>query len=241
MIRNAGSGKLPLLMLLPGAAALALRRGLYAAAVDAKGLLIQNHPLEIALLVLTAAALLTAVLAAWKAAGELQNTGDLRGVLGNVAAGLGILATTRTGLPVMGGYLTDLWWILAQAAPVCFGLAAVFRAFGKRPFFLLHVVPCLFLLVHLVTRYQVWSGHPQMQDYVFAMLGAMALLFFTFYTAAMEADCGSPRIRLGMGLAAVYLCMAELARSSCPGLYLGGMLWVLADLCSLQKVSDHKK
>ena len=57
MIRNSGSGKLPLLMLLPGAAALALRRGLYAAAVDAKGLLIQNHPLEIALLVLTAAAL----------------------------------------------------------------------------------------------------------------------------------------------------------------------------------------
>lgn len=236
MIRNSGSRKLPVLMLLLGIAGLVLRKKLYAVAVDAKGLLMQNHPLEIALFVLTGAALLAAALAAWKDAGgaEQQVFGKLLGAFGNVAAGAGILATVNTGMPMMEGYLSNLWRILALAAPVCFGLAGVARAFGKRPFFLLHVVACLFLLVHLVTRYQLWSGHPQMQDYVFALLGAMALMFFSFYTAALEADCGSPRIRLGMGLAAVYLCMAELARSSCPALYLGGILWVLTDLCSLQ-------
>ena len=127
MIRNSGSGKLPLLMLLPGAAALALRRGLYAAAVDAKGLLIQNHPLEIALLVLTAAALLTAVLAAWKAAGELQNTGDLRGVLGNVAAGLGILVHVVVLDSGHGAYRVAYYgWLsdrhLVDSGPGCAGL-----------------------------------------------------------------------------------------------------------------------
>ena len=52
---------------------------------------------------------------------------------------------------------------------------------------------CLFFLVHIVTRYQLWSANPQMQDYVFALLGAMALMFFGFYEASQAADCGNPR------------------------------------------------
>lgn len=242
MIRNSGSRKLPVLMLFLGIAALMLRKRLYAVAVDVKGLLIQNHPLEIALFVLTGMALLVAGLAAWKHAGcEEQVSGNLPGALGNLAAGAGIFVTVYAGVPMMGGYLETVWWILGLAAPVCLLLAGLAKALGKRPFFLLHVVPCLFLLVHIVIRYQLWSGDPQMQDYIFSLLGAMAMMFFGFYTAAMEADCGSPRLRLGMGLAAVYLCMAELARSSCPGLYLGGILWVLTDLCSQPNASDSER
>lgn len=242
MIRNFGSRKLPVLMFFLGIAALMMRKRLYAVAVDVKGLLIQNHPLEMALFVLTGMALLVAGLAAWKRAGcEEQVSGNLPGALGNLAAGVGIFVTVYAGVLMMGGYLETVWWILGLAAPVCLLLAGLAKALGKRPFFLLHVVPCLFLLVHIVIRYQLWSGDPQMQDYIFSLLGAMALMFFGFYTAAMEADCGSPRLRLGMGLAAVYLCMAELARSSCPGLYLGGILWVLTDLCSQPNASDSER
>ena len=139
----------------------------------------------------------------------------------------------------MGNYLESAWYYLGLAAPVCLLLAGAANAMGKRPFFLLHVVPCLFFLVHIVTRYQFWSSQPQMQDYVFALLGAAELMFFGFYTAALEADCGSPGMRLGMGLSAVYLCMAELALSSCPGLYLGGMLWVLTELWGGKKNSEN--
>ena len=60
MIRNSGSRKLPVLVFFLGIAALMLRKRLYAVAVDVKGLLIQNHPLEIALFVLTGMALLVA-------------------------------------------------------------------------------------------------------------------------------------------------------------------------------------
>ena len=79
---------------------------------------------------------------------------------------------------------------------------------------------------------------PQMQDYIFSLLGAMTLMFYGFYTAAMEAGCGSRRMMLGMGLAAVYLCSAELARSANPWLYLGGIFWVLTDLCSMRKSEE---
>ena len=235
---NSGSKKLPVMMLIWGITALVLRKVLYATAVDVKGLLLRNHPLSIALTVLTIGVLIRIVLAVRKldtadSYEELYVSG-LPGAIGNAAAGAGILVTVLTSSPGMGSYLESAWRILGLAAPVCFVVAAVVRVFGKKPFFLLHVVACLFFVLHIVTRYQLWSGNPQMQDYVFSLLGTMTLLFFGFYTAAMEAECGSFRMRFGMGLAAVYLCLGELARSSCPALYLGGILWVLTDLCSIR-------
>ena len=243
MIRKSGSKVLPGLMLFLGIAAFMLRKALYGVAVDARGLLIRNSFPAIALTVLTGAALLVAVLAAWRQKDAVWGeTGNLLGAVGNVAAGAGILVTVLTGAPLMGGYPADAWRLLGLAAPVCFGLAGIARMFGKKPFFLLHVVACLFFLVHIVLHYQQWSSNPQLQDYVFAMLGAMALMFFGFYTAAQEADCGNGPVKLGMGLTAVYLCLAELAGSTCPVLYLGGVLWVLAELIGMKSVfPDEEK
>ena len=242
MKRNSGSAKLPVMMLLWGIAGLALRAALYATAVDVKGLLLRNQPLEIAALVLTAGVLCRILFLIRKQKEDrcfedLYSAG-LMAAVGQVAAAAGILVTVLTAGSGMGGYLEIAWRYLGLAAPVCLLLAGIMRMLGKKPFFLLHVVVCLFFLLHIVTRYQLWSGHPQMQDYVFSLLGAMALMFFGFYTAALEADCGNLPVMMGMGLAAIYLCTAELARSSCPALYLGGIVWVLTDLCSMQKTEN---
>lgn len=237
---NSGSRGLSVLMLLLGIAAQVLRKRLYAFAVDAKGLLLRNHPLEIALAGLTGLALVLLLLAVWKQKGNLgyekRLSATLPAAFGNLAAGAGILVTVLAGTTAVGGYLESAWKILGLAAPVCFVLIAFARVLGKTPFFGLHVVVCLFFVLHIVSRYQLWSGDPQLQDYVFSLLGAMALMFFGFYEASQEAGCGSPRMTLGMGLAAVYLCTAELARSACPWLYLGGVLWVLTELGTMGNV-----
>ena len=65
MRRNSGSRLLPVWMLLLGAAALVLRKCLYTTCVDAKGLLLRGHPLELALTVLTGAALILAAGLGW--------------------------------------------------------------------------------------------------------------------------------------------------------------------------------
>lgn len=221
-----------------GLAALVLRRWLYVTAVDEKGLLPRLHPLSLGLLALTAAALVLIYVTVRKQE-ESRTCGDCRAsglsaLLGPGAMALGILLTVRTGTPGTAGYLGTAWLWLGMASSVCL-LAAGAAAFcGKKPFFLLHMVPCLFFVVHIVSHYQTWSGNPQMLDYLFALLGAMALMFFCFYTSALEAGCGSRRMMLGMGLAAVYLCLAELGNSAYPVLYLCGVLWIRAELFHLR-------
>ena len=146
--------------------------------------------------------------------------------------------TVLTDTVFLAGSLEIAWYYLGLAAPVCLLLAGIARLLGKKPFFLLHVVVCLFFMVHIVARYQLWSANPQLQDYVFSLLGAMALLLFSLYTAAGEAGCGNERMRLGTGLAAIYLCLAELAGTACPALYLGGTIWVLTELCSEKEMNQ---
>jgi hypothetical protein len=230
MKKMMGIGSVSLL----GLAALVLRWQLYRAAVDEKGLLPRMHPLSIALLMLTAAALLLIYITVRKqeeaAVFADRSPRSIPAALGHaVMAGI-ILTTVLADGPQTSGYLTTVWEYLGMAAFPCLVLAGTDRLRGKKSFFLLHVMPCLFFVVHIVSHYQSWSGDPQMQDYVFALLGAMALMFFGFYTAAMEAGCGSRRMRLGMGLAAACLCMAELGHSGAPMLYLAGTVWVLTDL-----------
>lgn len=239
MKQISGSRKLSVTVLLAGLAALALRMALYAAAVDAKGLLVRWHPLEITLTVLTLTVLAILVPGVRKqeipAGFETHFPASLPGAFGSAAAGTGILLTVLAGSSPSGSYLDAAWQILGLAAPACFLLAGLARVLGKKPFFLLHVVICLFFVLHIVTRYQLWSGNPQLQDYVFSLLGTMTLMFFGFYTAAREAGYGNYPIQLGMGLAAVYFCLGELARSSSPDLYLGGLLWVLTEIYAVTK------
>lgn len=237
---------LPVIMLLSGIVAMLLRRQLYLTAVDTRGLLLRGTIPEILLLVLTAAAACILFLALKKDRGnnsyEDNYPASIPAALGHVGAATGILLLVRGGHPGMTGYLAQLWQILGLAAPVCLILAGILRSIGKKPFFLLHVVPSLFLLVHVVGNYQLWSSNPQMQDYLFALLAAISLILFAHHTAAFEAGLGNRKKILAAGLAAVYLCLAELGWTDYPGLYFGGLLWALTGICAInpaEKESEH--
>lgn len=234
------SDSLPVVMAGLGAIAMVLRRLLYLFATDIKNLLTANHPLEIALGCLTGAAMVYLLLRVWKSDGSNlygNNFAPSRTAFyGHCAAAAGIALTVLTRGPVMRNYLGAAWSVLGGMAPACLVSAGYCRMRGKQPFFGLHLLPCLFLVFHVVNHYQVWSGNPQFQDYGFALFGTMALLFFAFYTAAFDVDVGRRRMQLGMGLAAVYLCLAELGQTRYPWLYLGGSLWALSDLSTLEPV-----
>lgn len=221
-----------------GGMALVLRFLMDAFASDAKGLLVPGHPLILGMVLITAAAILYIGITVWKLDGSNvygdNFSPDRAAMTGHFAAAAGIALTLLTRDPMMYGYLGQGWLILGYLSPVCLVLAGRDRARGKQPFFLLHLIPCLFLVFHIVNHYQTWSGDPQLLDYGFALLGTMALMFFAFYTVEFDVGAGRRRMQLFMGMAAVFLLTAELADTMYPWLYLGGILWAATDLCSLE-------
>lgn len=234
------SANLPTVAVGFGFAAQLLRRLLYAVAVDEKNLLALHHPLELFLWFLSAAVLLYLGLSVRKLDGSGEYGDNFSpshsSRRGHFAAAIGITLTVFANEPQMPGTLGRLWLVFGALSPLCLMGAGLLRGKGKRPFFLLHLIPSLFLALHVVNHYQTWCADPQLQDYIFTLLGTMALLFFLFYNACFDAGIGWRRRQLFAGLSAVYLLIAELAASRYPWLYLGCILLVLTDLCVLTPV-----
>lgn len=228
---------LPKLTAVLGVIGLVLRRLLYAVAVDERNLLPANHPLELLLWVVTAAALVYITVTVWKLDGSnryVDNFGpSFPAAVGHVVMAAGVLLTVLLNVPMLENGIGRIWKVLGFLSAPCLLLAGYGRLQGKRPFFLLHLIPCLFLVFHIVNHYQVWSGNPQLQDYLFTLFGTIALMFFTFYHAAFDVGSGRRRMHLFMGLAALYLCIVDLSFTEYLFLYVGGITWVLTDLCTL--------
>lgn len=227
-----------------GCAGLVLRRLMYLFAVDEKGLLVTGHPMCVALWLLTAAAVAVFAMSVRKLQEEPADGYTPEGTWaagGHAAAALGIGLTLATKQPPMSGGLGQVWLLLGMAATVGLAWAAAELARGKKPLFLLHLIPCLFLLVHTVNHYQMWSSEPQLTEYGFMLFATVALMLFAFYTARLEVGLGGGRLQRFMGLAAVYLLLTELAAGMYPGLYLGGIVWAATGLWAPKPKTEEKK
>lgn len=231
------SGWLPMAVLALGVAALVLRRALYAVAVDEKGLLVSGHPLEILLWIAVFGGTALIAAAVRKLDGSNVYEDNFRpsnlSAVAHFLMGYSILMMVLLDGPAVSGTVGSLWTVLGCVTAPGFVWAGFSRMRGKKPFFLIHAGACLFLLLHIVSHYQSWSGNPQLQDYVFDLLAAAALMLFSYYTALFEADAGKRRMQLVTGLLAVLLCGAGLSGTEFSGLYVSGALWALTDLCSL--------
>ena len=228
--------KLPAMMTALAVLGFVLRWLVYRMAVDGKNLIVSGHPSVTALWVLTAAALSLAAVCGWKRKGakEFEETfaASAPAFLGHGMLGVGMLmAVLLNPLPMPG--LPGLFWkVLGAVSPPCLLMAGFQRMQGKKPFFALYAVPCLFFAVHVVAHYQIWCSNPQFTDYAFALLATVMLALHTYQLTAYCVDMGEKRLLVFTGLAVVYLCGAELAGSMYPYLYLGSALFCLTALPS---------
>lgn len=231
------SRRLPRCILCLGILGCLIRCLLYAVAPDSRGLLPRNHPLELSLMLLSAAAVLLAALGAWQRKGSSAYADNfspsLPAAVGHLCAAGGIALTVLLYPPAMDGYLGLFWTVLGLAAPVCLMVAGFFRLQGQKPSFVLHTIPCLFLVLHVVNHYRAWTRDPQLQDCMFDLFAMLALMFFAYYAAAFDVGVGRRRMHLFSGLCALYLCLVALSGTDYPPLYLGGAVWALTDLCTL--------
>ena len=228
----------PLLGLALGLVGAGCRFLLYALGMDEKGLLVPGHPAAIALWVVTAAAVLAAVLAAMtfrednKAPDETCRS--IPEALGTAVMALGVLSTLL--LPENDGIATllRLHRILSVLAFFCLLAAAGFRLMGKPVPFGCYAGAAVFFFVHVVTRYRAWSGNPQMVDYLHALGAGLCLSLFSYYETALTVGLGGRRQRLALGTLGIFCCVAAAARGEYPVLHLCGAGWLLSVLLTVR-------
>lgn len=216
-----------------GVAGLVLRLALDRFFRDDRGLFPPTHPLSLGAVGVAAAALALAFYAARnmeKTEGySVSFPASLPALFGHILAAAGILATVLTAKPGMAGTMTLMWMLLGLASVPCLLAAGWLRQRGKQPFFLLHLVPTLFLLIHMISNYQAWSRESQMLDYLFSLLGAAGVLLFAFYHSAFDAGLEWRRKLMFFACVGVSLSIAAIPGSPYPWLYLGCACWALLD------------
>lgn len=223
---------LPLAALVMGLACQIGRWTLYRTAVDATGLLTAGTPLEWGSYALSVLAIGLFAAAAGRLGETEASSSPILAGLGQLIGGLGLGWTAVRYSGEMPGLLGILWKILGIAAAICLLWSALQTVQKKTPHFLALLAPCLFWLTHLIDNYRGWSGQPQLQSYLFALLSTMAMALFTYYTAADSVGLGKPRIRCFSALSAGYLCLAAML----PGpektriLFFTSALWALFSL-----------
>ena len=226
---------LPFTAVVFSAAALYLRRQLYAVALDGKGLLLTGHPLETALWAVVLGGALLFILAASRLGGtnlyEDNFHPSLLAFCSNAFLSATVMTMALNHVLPLSEKVNLAWRVLGFLTAPGLLWVSICRSMGKKPFFGVHGALSVFLLLHLISRYQLWSGNPQLQDYVFELLAFVALILFSYHCTAFEADMGSRRMQLATGLLTILLCGAAIPYSDFPNLYICGLIWAATDLC----------
>lgn len=215
---------LPWLTLGLGCVAGALRFLLYRNALDEKGLLQPWHPLELTLWVLALAVLVLALV--FTSSQPKKRRDDQLEALGQIMAAVGIAITAAGGFRGGLGLLDIIHMILglATAVALCFG--AILRWQGKAEPILCAAVSCVFFALHLVCRYRGWSSHPQIQDYLFPLVGTIAAMVYCY----LRCDAAKLKLRRVVSLVGCFCCLAAIAKTQDPALYVGSALWLITGL-----------
>ena len=214
-----------------GLACYYLRRILYSVYVDGTGLLKTGTALEWGIYALTALSVLLFAMAARKPAEIDLTPNSASAAVGQCIGGLGLGWTALRYPGEMPGMLGNLWRILGIASALCLIWSAWCTFRRKNTPFLFSLAPCLFWLTHLIDNYRGWSGQPQLQSYLFALLATMSMVLFTYHTAGEAVDMGKPRMRCFSALSAGFACLAAiLGPDKTQPLWLSCAIWAVTSL-----------
>lgn len=235
---------LPVQVLILGLLAALTRTALYLFAMDEKGLPVRGHVLSWLLWALCLAAGALIFLGVRPRKGSNRYSDNFSGGIAPaagcwiMAAGLAVTAASGNSLPRPA--LVLAWQLCGWLSAAAMVWAGIDRLRGKRPHVLTHALMCLFLALQLVSRYQPWSGDPRSINWIFSLLGTVALTLTAYQHSAFGAGSGHRRMLLGTGLAAVFFCAGALAHTEYVLLYLCGGIWAFLTLCRVMPEPRRK-
>lgn len=206
--------RIPLLALIAGVLGALMRLWLFATGVDSKGLLLQQHPANILVFILTALVLLGFYLCLRSLTSipsykKLFQRSPIAAI-GCIAAALGILITDFYELSVQLDSITLLSCILGLFAATSLILIGICRLRGIRPRTFLHSCVTVYLIVHLISQYRIWSAEPQLQEYCFALFASVFLMLSTYHRTTLDECNDNHKWYLFFNYGAVFFCFLAL-------------------------------
>ena len=228
---------LPLLVLAAGVIGMLLQLWRYVGGTDEKGLILTGHASVILLGILTVLVLVLILLGTWDLREGNQYRynfpSSLSGCVGAGIAAVMILITAVGDLIAWGDVLILVTGVVGLLAGACMIAICIGRYLGRQISFLFPLVVCVFLMLHLICQYRVWSGEPQLLSYCYPLLATVCVTLSVYQDAAFAGNFGDRRAHAALHLAAVYFCCASLIGDHTPLFYLAMGAWMLTDMCRL--------
>ena len=213
------------LVLTAGILGSALRFWLFSSGIDSKGLIIAKHPANALSFILTAVVLgaLYVILRRTRT-GNLQFSASLPAAIGCWIAALGILLADSYNPSDSQDNVAVISLILGLAAIVALIALGVRHLRGTRPNILLRSCITIYLMVHLISQYRVWSGEPQLQEYFFQLTASVFLMLATYHRTALDDGRGNRRWAAFFQLGALFFCCLAIVDGDRP-FYFSMALW----------------
>ena len=149
---------------------------------------------------------------------------------GNIFAALGLIISAFT--LETSGFLKLLMPVFGVLSAGALGMVAYCRLKGMRPNCLLHITICAYLILRIMTCCRGWGAEPQLQRYIFHLLGCLFLLMACYYRAEMNTLIGDCRKYVFFSQVALFCCCL-CAIGEDWLFYLTGAIWMATDLCTL--------
>lgn len=157
-----------------------------------------------------------------------------RAACGTALGALGIFITCFVELLSGAARLGVFSAVVGLLAAAALAFVAFCRKGGMKPSFIFHSLVCVWLMLHLISHYRLWSAYPQLQTYGFELMAIVFLMLSCYQRAAFDAGHGDRRAYMFFTLAALFFCVAAIPGSSGGAFYIGSAAWMLTTPCNLK-------
>lgn len=218
---------------------------LHATGYDQRGLLVQGHPATILTFLLAVVTVISLFL--WvhsmghpPAYDQLFPQSRLA-FAGSVAAAAGIVLISLLELRKFNN-VTLLSFFLGLLAAASLVLLGLHRLKQTHPPMLLHTVVTVYMMLHVVSQYRVWSSETQPQLYIFQLLASVFLILASYHRTALDGRAGRRDLFVFCDQAALFFCCLSLVSDNWL-FYLTMAFWTGTNLCTLHSVKKpvHQK
>lgn len=224
----------PWLPLGAGFLGLLLRIWLFSTGLDEKNLLSVTHPAHFLILVLTVVTIVLLFFFRPNPDCIIRKNPPASGIglLGQFLAGMGILGASFAELFTSQDFTMTITSMLGILAALCL-LSLCWKQTQRnksRTFEMVAIT--VYLMAHLISQYRQWSAEPQLQNYLFQVLGSVFLMVACYYRTCLELLGGKLRWYVFFNQGALLFCLYSLNTRLWP-FYLAMGLWSLFDFLTI--------